>query len=196
MLCTLCRLCRQSPSPVTKLGFHVAAAVSCSQPSPRSRRLDSFCFASMHVTELPFSVLLLHLLDFLPLASAASIATTAIFVDVPVENFCTYVRNVKRTCRQKLAPLLRLGFNAPCLSFRHQPVLLWDPWLRPSECPWYGAGDERASVQREDEVEASVCQLACTYLGLPPQGAGSGIGAFQRFMQQDRFALCRFCSEF
>eukprot|EP00435_Cladocopium_sp_Y103_P019277 s1012_g4.t1 len=98
---------------------------------------------------------------------------------------------MKRTCRQKLAPLLRLGFNAPCLSFRHQPVLLWDPWLRPSECPWYGAGGERASVQREDEVEASVCQLASTYLGLPPQGAGSGIGAFQRFMREDRCALCR-----
>ena len=148
--------------PIAPLCLCVAAAVRGSQLSCRSR-----CYARlsiMHFTDLPFSVLLLHLLDFLPLGSAACIAAAAHFPDVAVQSFYAYVRSIKRTCRQKLGPLLALGFNAPCLSFRHQPALLWDPRLRPSACSWHAVGGDRVFVQREDEVEATICRLAASYL--------------------------------
>ena len=142
----------------------------------------------MHFTELPFSVLLLHLLEFLPLGSAPCIAAAAHFPDVPAKSFCEYVSTIKRACLQKLRPLLELGFNAPCLSFRHQPALLWDPWLRPSECPWHPIGRDRDFAQRDGDVEASVCRLAASYLGLPALGPAAG--AFQRFLAQDGFVRC------
>jgi hypothetical protein len=144
----------------------------------------------MDFTKLPFSVLLLQLLAFLPLGSASCIAAAAHFSDVPTKRFCEYVRTIKRACSQKLRPLLELGLNAPCLSFRHQPALLWDPWLRPTECPWHRVGGDRGGfAQRDDDVEASVCRLAASYLGLPAQGPAAG--AFQRFLAQDRFAPLR-----
>ena len=49
----------------------------------------------MHFTELPFSVLLLHLLEFLPLGSAPCIAAAAPFPDVPAKSFCEYVWTIK-----------------------------------------------------------------------------------------------------
>ena len=177
----VCHLC---PSPVA-----TAAAVCCSQPSCRSRCLACRCFVPMHFTELPFSILLLHLLDFLPLGSASCIAAAAHFLDVPAKRFREYVRTIKRACSRKLRPLLELGFNAPCLSFRHQPALLWDPWLQPTECPWHPVGGDSGFAQREDDVEASVCRLAASYLGLPAQGPAAG--AFQRFLAQDGFAPLR-----
>ena len=118
----------------------------------------------MDFTELPFSVLLLQLLEFLPLGSAPCIAAAAHFPDVPAKSFCEYVSTIKRACLQKLRPLLELGFNAPCLSFRHQPAL------------------------RDGDVEASVCRLAASYLGLPALGPAAG--AFQRFLAQDGFVRC------
>ena len=183
----LCCLSRLPFVPIAIVA--TATAVCCSQPSCRSRCLACRCFVPMHFTELPFSILLLHLLDFLPLGSASCIAAAAHFLDVPAKRFREYVRTIKRACSRKLRPLLELGFNAPCLSFRHQPALLWDPWLQPTECPWHPVGGDSGFAQREDDVEASVCRLAASYLGLPAQGPAAG--AFQRFLAQDGFAPLR-----
>ena len=118
--------------------LHIFASVL---PQPSVIRSHSVALAALLVADscpwtslsCRFSVLLLQLLEFLPLGSAPCIAAAAHFPDVPAKSFCEYVSTIKRACLQKLRPLLELGFNAPCLSFRHQPALLWDPWLRPSE---------------------------------------------------------------
>ena len=143
----------------------------------------------MDFTELPFSVLLLQLLEFLPLGSAPCIAAAAHFPDVPAKSFCEYVSTIKRACLQKLRPLLELGFNAPCLSFRHQPALLWDPWLRPSECPWHPIGRDRDFAQRDGDVEASVCPRAGSCCWRLPTLSGPG-----RFCALHTVAPCCGCA--
>ena len=108
----------------------------------------------MHFTELPFSVLLLHLLEFLPLGSAPCIAAAAPFPDVPAKSFCEYVWTIKwawwlpppaaMTTPQRwmirptytlllllflLLPLLqRLLLLLPCVSSTCAWLPGWVPW--------------------------------------------------------------------
>lgn len=119
---------------------------------------------TMPGAQMIFAVLLPGFLDWLPLTAAVGLAAVGPIDGVPIASLIAYVRRQKQRCLEKLAPILASGFHAPCLSFRHYPVVLWPPSFNRGPT--------------HDDVVA----VAASALGVAPQPPG----AFERFMLQDR----------
>jgi hypothetical protein len=134
----------------------------------------------MAMTQLPLSVVLFHLLDWLPLGAAVLLCASAHFCDVPVSTFMAYVGAVKQELLEKLGPVLHAGINIPCLSFHHRPHVVFDFCLLEPDFTWVGADGCHAPHRRNDIGDYRLWRATEIGLGLAPQRPG----AFERFLNQ------------
>lgn len=139
----------------------------------------------MLFTQLPYSVLIVHVLDFLPLQSAGCIIAVAKFADITAEHVVSYASVIKAELLLHLDALLQDGLATPCLGYRHRPLLLFDPWLLVAERKYPTHVRGRAAVIKS-LLEQRLWQTASAALGF----RNRVFNELERFMHEDMAFLC------
>lgn len=140
----------------------------------RSSRFCVLC-APMQLTQLPRTVLVCHLLDFLPAGAAWMLLAVSHFAELTVECILSYISSMKADLLERLDPLLYFGIAIPVFEYRAGPTVL----LR---CPVFN---------RAPPVER-LGTLAFNLLGLPPQAPDAFelfLARFDSFMEEARQSM-------
>ena len=123
----------------------------------------------MIFTELPCSILIPLVLQWLPSSAALPLAAAGRFVDVPVEQFMRHFAVAVQFIHKQLQPILQHGLNVPVFEHRRLPGLLLAP-----------SNSSGGNVQLQLHV------LSASRLDLPAQDQD----AFTHFMRQARAPAC------
>lgn len=139
----------------------------------------------MPLTSLLSDLLLWRVLTCLPLGSTSVLMQVAHFKDASLVQFYDYMVGLTAGCMRRFAPILDVGLNCPVLSFRHRPVVFYDPWPDLSNMVWYDADGCIQPVRASDLADERLWAAVARVLRLPQQRPG----AFERFLREDRCLL-------